>query len=170
MLVCAVALAACGGAGTSGASASGGGKSAIAFSQCMRAHGVPDFPDPSPGGGISLGDGISLSGSGSGLNPQSPAFQAAQQTCMKRLNGGHVPPPISAAQKAKLIAMSQCMRTHGVPDFPDPTFSTGGGGARIEIGGPGIDPRSPAFQKAATECGGPGRHHGPAVAIAAPAS
>jgi hypothetical protein len=42
----------------------------------MRAHGVPDFPDPSPGGGLS----ISLNAGGD-LNPNSPAFQAAAKLC-----------------------------------------------------------------------------------------
>ena len=49
-----------------------------AFSRCMRAHGIADFPDPSPGGGLQLSGGPS-----SDLNPSNPAFQAAQKTCAK---------------------------------------------------------------------------------------
>jgi hypothetical protein len=38
------------------------------------------------------------------------------------------------------------MRSHGVPDFPDPTFSNG------NIGQRGIDPRSPQFEAAGKAC------------------
>jgi hypothetical protein len=54
---------------------------ALAFSKCMRAHGIKDFPDPS-------GNGIQLKGGpGSDLNPQNPQFQAAQQACGNFLPG-----------------------------------------------------------------------------------
>jgi hypothetical protein len=46
------------------------------------------------------------------------------------------------------------MRTHGVPNFPDPTF--GGGGLKSQLPS-GVDPQSPAFQKAAAACGHGGR-------------
>ena len=46
------------------------------------------------------------------------------------------------------------MRKHGVPNYPDPTFS--GGEMGIQIGGPGDNPQSPAFQNAQKVCG-PGR-------------
>jgi hypothetical protein len=43
------------------------------------------------------------------------------------------------------------MRSHGVPNFPDPQF--GGGGVRIQIGGAGgIDPNAPAFKSAQQAC------------------
>jgi hypothetical protein len=50
----------------------------LAFSKCMRAHGISDFPDPSPGGGISI-----HTQPGSDLNPNDPAFQTAQKACAK---------------------------------------------------------------------------------------
>ena len=43
----------------------------LAFAQCMRDNGVPDFPDPSTGGGVDI----------SGLDPNTPQFQAALETC-----------------------------------------------------------------------------------------
>jgi hypothetical protein len=57
-----------------------------------------------------------------------------------------------------LIAMSKCMRAHGVTNFPDPS------GRGINIGGTGINPRSPAFEHAQAICfkllpgGGPQGH------------
>jgi hypothetical protein len=44
--------------------------SGLAFARCIRSHGVPNFPDPSPGGGL-------LFALGAGINPSSPAVQAA---------------------------------------------------------------------------------------------
>ena len=48
--------------------------------------------------------------------------------------------------------MSRCMRSHGVPNFPDPKFPSGGG-VGIQLNGNGIDPNSPAFQAAQKACG-----------------
>jgi hypothetical protein len=50
--------------------------------------------------------------------------------------------------------MSRCMRSHGVPNFPDPQFQSGpNGGLGIRLNGTGVDPSSPAFQAAQKECG-----------------
>ena len=50
------------------------------FSKCMRAHGLPDFPDPNGSGGLSI-----QGGQGSDLNRNSPKFQAAQRACQSIL-------------------------------------------------------------------------------------
>ena len=47
----------------------------IRYAQCMRANGVPNFPDPTGGRLLLRG------GPGTGLNPNSPAFRAAAQKC-----------------------------------------------------------------------------------------
>jgi hypothetical protein len=60
----------------------------------MRAHGVPSFPDPVPGSG-----GVKLD-AGSTVNPQSPAFQSAQQSCTKLLPGGGATKPAVAVADA----------------------------------------------------------------------
>jgi hypothetical protein len=58
-------------------------KNALQFSRCMRAHGVPDFPDPQfKDGGVQ----ISISAGSGGLDPNSPQFQAAQSACGKDLH------------------------------------------------------------------------------------
>jgi hypothetical protein len=54
------------------------------------------------------------------------------------------------------LEFSQCMRDNGVPDFPDPNFTEGGGG--IIAGGPdgegpGFDPQSDEVQAAFEACG-----------------
>jgi len=58
------------------------GVAALLFSRCMRAHGVPDFPDPRP---ASLGFGFGLGGGGSGIDFAAPLFQAAQRICISIL-------------------------------------------------------------------------------------
>jgi hypothetical protein len=145
------------GSAGSGSAASAGGaikvaigagsrKAALKFSRCMRANGVANFPDPGAGGSLQFG-------SGSGIDPRSPQFQAAMQKCRKDLPTPHFTPAQLAAQKVAALRFSQCMRSHGVTNFPDPQFGSGGQAA-IRIGGPGsgLDPSSPSFQRAMRAC------------------
>jgi hypothetical protein len=156
MLACG-ALAGCGSTGapsgtvTNGANPSpGGANPALQFARCMRAHGVSNFPDPSSSGGIELAPG----------SAQSPAFQTAQNVCQKYLPNKGQPPVTSAAERAKAVAFSKCMRAHGEPDFPDPMLKVPSGSTRVLAFhgmafavGFGLDPRSPAFEQAASACG-----------------
>lgn len=163
-----VGLAACGG-GSSGNSSTGtttsgsGGTDVSAqsassnkaekYAQCMRSHGVPNFPDP-VNGQLQL-----RVTKGSGLNPDSPQFKSAQRACQSlapaKLGSGQ----INTQTQAKLLQFAACMRSHGVPKFPDP--SSGGGAVKI-TSGQGVDPNSPQFQSAMKTCrkmlpgGGPG--------------
>jgi hypothetical protein len=134
----------------------------------MRSHGVPNFPDPSNNGhgGIEIqssqraGSGASTKVNGVAVN--GPAFQAAMQSCRSKLPNGGRPGPMSASQRAAMLRFSQCMRTHGVPNFPDPVFS--GGAVRIGFGpGSGVDPKSPAFIAAQRACASTQRGGGFAV-------
>jgi hypothetical protein len=156
-LITVLCLAACGASGSSGGTGTSAKASAsqlLQFSRCMRSHGVPNFPDPSSGGGIQITPG-------SGRDPRSPAFQAAQKACRPRLPGGG-PGAIkpTKAQYAAGLAFAKCMRSHGEPNFPDPIRSVpAGSGPIISLQGmmfkpgQGTDPRSPAFQQAAAHCG-----------------
>lgn len=156
-LITVLCVAACGGSGPSGGSATSaksGFAQGLKFSRCMRANGVPNFPDPQAGGGIEISPG-------SGLHPQSPAFQAAQKTCGKLLpGGGPGTRRPTAAQFTAALAFAKCMRSHGLPHFPDPLATAApGSGPIISLRGmmfkpgPGLDPVSPAFQQAASHCG-----------------
>lgn len=127
----------------------------LAYSKCMRAHGVSGFPDPSPGGGIRLQIG-------SGVNPSAPAFKSAHASCRRLLPGGGPPMRPSAQARAQLLAVSQCMRRHGVPDFPDPTTTPpsdpGAFGGVLDENGvvlaipKTVDVQAPAFKSAAALC------------------
>jgi hypothetical protein len=57
----------------------------LAYSVCMRKHGVPKFPDPTAAadGGPDFGE----IGASSGVNPSSPRFKAAQKACHELLPG-----------------------------------------------------------------------------------
>jgi hypothetical protein len=156
---CAISFAACGSSSKPNGASNPGRNGFVAFSVCMRSHGVPNFPDPSNGGGIKIGPAT-------GINPRTPAFQAAQKTCFKLLPGGG-PPPASPSEERKMLKLAQCMRAHGLTGFPDPTIAQNGGppsGPAIVLNGyefkltAGLNPQSPAFQHAMTACGGP---HGP---------
>ncbi|HTX46623.1 MAG TPA: hypothetical protein VMD48_10105 [Solirubrobacteraceae bacterium] len=171
-LGCALALAACGSSSNpSTTSSSNGHAIGIKYSDCMRSHGVPNFPDPSSGGGIQIS-------SSSGINPASPAFQAAQKSCGSLLpGGGPGRGGTSETRKLALLHLAQCMRRHGFTTFPDPTSSPpssppAGGG--IAFGGPGgfisvpsSMTQSPGFQQAASACGFPGAGGGVSKRISA---
>lgn len=116
---------------------------ALAYSKCMRAHGVPNYPDPTTSGG---GVGIQLSPN-SGVDTQSPQFKAAQNDCKKLAPGpGTLTPQQLAQVKADELKTAQCMRSHGYPDFPDPN---GQGVIKLP---PGIDQNATQFRSALQKC------------------
>jgi hypothetical protein len=120
----------------------------VRFAECLRSHGLPDFPGPSSNGTFHIS-------SSSGAVPGSPEFQAALNACRKFMpNGGAAPSP---AQQAKMLAQalqySECMRSHGITDFPDPHSSNGRVGFSINAGaGSDLDPNAPQFQAAQKAC------------------
>lgn len=167
-----MALNACGSSGKSNSQSASSGSAGIKFAQCMRSHGVPSFPDPGGGGGLQFPIG-------SGINPQSPAFQSAQSACSKLLpKGGPVHGHASETQKLAMLAMSKCMRAHGLSTFPDPvaTAPAPGAGFGVAFGAPGsiiaipqAMMQSPVFKQAAAQCKLPGFTGGGSKVLAAPA-
>jgi hypothetical protein len=165
--------------GGSSSSSEGGAPSQqklVAFAQCMRSHGVPEFPEPTEGRLLIHRE--DHDGHVSGVNPQSAQFQGAQKACAKLAPNGGKPP--SAAEQTKMqeqaLKFSECMRSHGVPNFPDPEISHSGGGVGIRIGGKQggpsrIDPNSPQFQAGQKACQSilPGPKGGPAAGAVAAA-
>jgi hypothetical protein len=119
----------------------------LAYSKCMREHGIADFPDPRPGGGLAI-----QVQPGSDLDPNNPQFKAADEACQSLL-----PQPSKEEQEqefADMLAFAKCMREHGITDFPDPKSGEG-----ISISadqGSDLDPNNPRFQAANKACGGPG--------------
>jgi hypothetical protein len=160
ILPAALASAGCGSSSKTKISANSGSTQAVLvkFADCMRKHNVANFPDPSNSGSILLS-------SGSGINPSSPVFQAAQKTCVMLVPGSN--PAATNADTAgterQFVAAAQCMRKYGVPNFPDPTthhphgpgLTVTGNGVSLVIPA-SIDIQSPAFQHASLVCHLPG--------------
>jgi hypothetical protein len=113
----------------------------------MRAHGVANFPDPTPGHLMQFN-------LASGLNPASPAFRSAHKACQSLIphptvGGGGT----SASENAVALQHAQCMRSQGVPNYPDPTYKDGR--PTVEpLSNYGVNTESPAFLSAAKTCGG----------------
>ena len=55
-------------------------KELVAYAQCIRSHGVPDFPDPTTGPGTDVTFSLHSS-PGSDLDPNSPILQRAEKAC-----------------------------------------------------------------------------------------
>jgi hypothetical protein len=112
----------------------------------MRSHGVPNFPGPDSSGTITITVSTSL-------DPSSPVFQKAETACERLIPAGK---PLSAGRqrqmKTRLLAFAACMRSHGVPNYPDPTFGSGGEVSQGFSAKDGIDQSSPAFQAAQKAC------------------
>jgi hypothetical protein len=123
---------------TSKASAPSDG--ALAFARCMRANGVPTYPDPNSSGEL-------VKESLQQLGVSSAQFQTTQASCQHLLpSGGSSGTPEQRQQKLTIfLRIARCIRTHGYPNFPDPT------GSQQSLP-PGIDPNSPQFQAAQTTC------------------
>ncbi|MBO0691960.1 MAG: hypothetical protein J2P58_03590 [Acidimicrobiaceae bacterium] len=131
---------------------------ALKYSECMRSHGVANFPDPSGNGNIEI---QASPNSSNGVNPDSAQFKAANRDCRHFLPNGGQPTAAQKAQfEAQALKFSQCMRRHGFPNFPDPEIHGNSMGLKISPSS-GIDPRSPQFQAAQKACSSylPGRVH-----------
>ena len=150
--ICLLALAACGSSSRPGnETASAGFSDPLRFANCMRSHGVSNFPDPAAHGQSAM----------SPSEVQSPAFRSAQRACQHLLNTG-VRRQKTAAEPAVALRFAECMRSHGDPHFPDPTGPAPNGltpyPALLLYGMlfplvPGDGPASPAYRQAATKCG-----------------
>lgn len=84
------------------------------FARCVRAHGLPDFPDPQIGS-----DGVPRFPDSAPRVPTS-----AQQAC--RRVAAEIPgqysstTAVSSSDYAKLLRLARCIRAHGIPNWPDP--------------------------------------------------
>ena len=145
---CALVVAACGSSGHPARTASSkGGASALRFAACIRSHGVPNLPDPTA-------NGVTPGTTGT-VDKRSPAFRSALAACARLIPGGGLAQStlsISPAQRRAMIVRAECMRAHGVPNFPDPPAN----GATPTAAPGAVNKGSPAFIAAANACGGTG--------------
>jgi hypothetical protein len=152
-----VLLAACGGGPPAAAPSAGQDRAQKmdAFARCVRDHGVPGFyisrskatsAADYNGPGLYLGDGwISTP-----ISPSS-SVSAALKACNHILgvpDGGNA--AATSAQLRSAVKAAECMRTHGYPDYPDPTEQNG---QVVEPPLPAsIDTSAPQFQSATEAC------------------
>lgn len=108
--------------------------SLVAYSACVRSHGVPNYPDPDSSGQLPKTDAGQLGVSSS-------QYQEAQHACQHLLpTGGSIrqqegecmhnndcPPALVQQMMTWDRKLAQCMRSHGVPNFPDPTNGSSSG-------------------------------------------
>jgi hypothetical protein len=145
----ALLVAGCGGSNGTGSTASTSGPATYAqmaaYSQCMQSHGAPAFPNPAKGPGGAYGYPMDPQNSS---QLTGPGYNAALKACKKlQPRGGGLTPAERQAAINALLRFARCMRTHGLPDFPDPTTN----GRGIQINFP-VDPSSPQFQSALKAC------------------
>jgi hypothetical protein len=142
-----LAAAGCGGGSPTAATTTtqnGTLASAFAFARCMRSHGLPKWPDPSTSGGF---------------DKSKLRLLGASVSRVRALEEGpcNIPLPspqgstfaITAADRADYLKAAACMRSHGVSDFPDPTFQNDNVQTDIPSS---IDQDSSQFKSAAATC------------------
>jgi hypothetical protein len=130
------------GSATSPSAASEQEHGAMAFSRCMRSHGVPAYPDPGSGGLLPKKTLPQLGVAGS-------VFQAAQGACIHLVPNGGRPTPAQVQQyKSVMLTYARCIRAHGVSNMPDPDSR-----GHLDIGpGSGVGVNSPTFEAAYQMC------------------
>ena len=123
----------------------------LAYSRCMRSNGVPRYPDPIRGN--VLPDGLPKIAFQE-LGVSSSQFAAAESACAHLLpNGGASTAAASQRTLSDMVRFSACLRSHGVPNWPDPTTISGGPGFNLIGIQPPVDTNSPHFQHALHACG-----------------
>ena len=140
--------AACGGG--SPAASPGGSlyQQSLAYSRCMRVHGVPDFPILQQGPGGSLVHPVSPP---TGMLT-SPGYDAAFRACLKLAVVGGGSPARYRAMALKGLAQAECMRAHGITGYPSPG-ALDGGLHEPDATAIGLDTHTPQFAAAARACG-----------------
>jgi hypothetical protein len=141
-VILAAALAGCSAA--AGGTSSGSGTSTstpddatMAIVNCYRTHGDPSFPDPV----YDPGDGRWHFAVSPGSAPAS-----TQQACQHLFPSSNASPPVPQAQFQALVRLAECLRQHGLPNWPDPD-PDGSFGLP-----PSLLTKSPAWVRAANAC------------------
>jgi hypothetical protein len=157
LAVTALLAAACGGGGSHASAASPTGGQSIAqavasYAACIRSHGEPNLyfsrqtgtPAPPASGEMAV---LFVDGYVAEFNPNSPQFRSAQKTCQHLMPGGDPSTGETHQQFLHWLKAAVCMRTHGYPNWPDPSANANGFTVPA-----GVDANSTQFQAAAKTC------------------
>lgn len=112
----------------------------------MRSHGVPDFPGPDSRGNIPK------IGSGQQVGVSDAQLTAARTACQALWP---YQAPTAAQQRQQLtddLKFARCMRSHGLPNFPDPTTINGQVKFVFSLSRDGFNPQSPQILAKAHAC------------------
>ena len=82
---------------------------AVKFAECIRAHGVPDFPDANADGEFVFG-----------INVSPAVWTKAVDACKALQPPGSLSAERTPEQQSASLRFARCMRENGVKDFPDP--------------------------------------------------
>jgi hypothetical protein len=148
----ALLAAGCGGRGAPGAAgdtssttaAAGTQNTALAFARCLRSHGLPNWPDPTSDGVFDKSKLRETGYSGSQVRA------VEDGPCQHLLPSGPPQgPTITAADRTDYLKAAGCMRSHGYPNFPDPTFQNNTVRANVPSN---VNQDSSRFKSAAEIC------------------
>ena len=82
---------------------------AVKFAECIRSHGVADFPDPDAKNDFQYGVSVS---------PE--VWKQATTACKDLQPPGTLSGKRTPKQQSASLRFAQCIRDNGVKDFPDP--------------------------------------------------
>lgn len=153
-------LTACGGTSTAGADTFAGGTytQSVAFANCMRSHGVPQFPAPDGRGNFNNSQVESITQD----DPQARNAFSDCDSLLPNEGTGLSVTQLQDMQQQNLrnaVKAASCMRAHGIENFPDPAGSTQDSGvnwapvATAELAG-GFSTSTPSYEAAYDACSG----------------
>jgi len=121
----------------------------LAYARCMRTHGVPTFPDPNGSGQIAKNTVVNAQ------KDDPSRFDSADAACRHLApNGGNGETPAEITQDWQHFRQfAQCMRRHGVPNWPDPTSrSATDRRPKFDIKAAGLFPFTPQIRAKVDRC------------------
>ena len=135
--------------GSTSSSGSGGVSAAyvsdkLGQARCLRAHGIPSFPDPNASGQEPPGSKQLI------FSPQGQAAVGACSYWGNRIHNDDAAQ--NQAAMGEYVRFAQCMRAHGLPSFPDPVHAEGRVEFVLSSSQDGFDPHSPQILAKAHEC------------------
>jgi hypothetical protein len=119
---------------------------AVAYAQCMRSHGVPEYPEPDSSGQLQK------IGSGQQVGVSDAQLTTATNACQSLWPYQALTPAQQQQQLTDDVKFAQCMRSHGVPTLPDPVATDGKVEFVISTSRTGINLNSPQILAKAQAC------------------
>jgi hypothetical protein len=119
---------------------------AVAYTQCMRSHGVPEYPEPGSSGQLQK------IGSGQQVGVSDAQLSTATNACQSLWPYQALTPAQQQRELTDDLKFAQCMRSHGVPTLPDPVATNGHVEFVISVSRDGFNPQSPQILAKARAC------------------